>query len=176
MIVNSGDGLHVYWISDVPLSPDEWRAYADGLEALLLREGVKCDAGLTTDVARILRVPGTLNHKYIPPQPVQLLHRGQQYNFGSHLASLKDASVSPVRSALHMLSPPVAPIEPGAVFDAPHPAFASLASDDTLQAGYKPIGPRLLDPRMDAASYGTRWPLAGPRLRLSGLRSSPRSL
>jgi hypothetical protein len=37
MIVNSGGGLHVYWISDTPMSPDEWRPYADGLKACPFR-------------------------------------------------------------------------------------------------------------------------------------------
>jgi hypothetical protein len=65
-IVHSGGGLHVYWISQTPMSPREWEGYAEGLKALLVREAVKCDTGLTTDAARLLRVPGTLNHKYTP--------------------------------------------------------------------------------------------------------------
>ncbi len=89
MIVNSGGGLHVYWISDVPMPPDEWRSYADGLKALLLREGVKCDTGLTTDAARLLRVPGTLNHKYDPPRRVELLHAGASYIFRNDIRFLK---------------------------------------------------------------------------------------
>src|SRR5229473_1624467 len=60
-IVFSGSGIHVYWISDAPLTPAEWTPYARGLKSLLLQHGVKCDAGLTTDIARILRVPGTFN-------------------------------------------------------------------------------------------------------------------
>ena len=39
---------------------------------MLLANNVKCDAGLTTDIARILRMPGTFNHKYDPPKPVEL--------------------------------------------------------------------------------------------------------
>lgn len=145
MTVNSGGGLHVYWISDTPMSPDEWRPYAEGLKTLLVREGVKCDTGLTTDAARILRVPGTLNHKYNPPRPVELLHHGQQYNFATDLAFLKHASESLERSALH--TPPlVAPVKPGAVFDTPDPAFAGLTSDDALQAGIGARGPFLVDP------------------------------
>jgi hypothetical protein len=145
MVVNSGGGLHVYWVSDTPMSPDEWLSYADGLKALLLREGVLCDTGLTTDAARILRVPGTLNHKYNPPRPVQLLHHGQSYDFASDLASLKRASASLVRSALQP-PPPVAPTVPGVVFDTPDPAFAALTPDDALQAGTGARGPFLVDP------------------------------
>ena len=62
-LVGSGGGIHVYWISTIALSVAEWMPYADGLKQLLLRKGLNCDAGITTDVARILRVPGTLNHK-----------------------------------------------------------------------------------------------------------------
>jgi hypothetical protein len=49
-----------------------WLPYARGLKQLLLANGIKCDTGLTTDCARILRVPGTLNHKYDPPAPLTL--------------------------------------------------------------------------------------------------------
>ena len=76
-----GSGLHVYWISRDPLTPDEWRPYADGLKARLIQEGVKCDIALTTDIVRLLRVPETLNHKYSPPRRVKLVHLGQMYNF-----------------------------------------------------------------------------------------------
>ncbi len=31
--VFSGGGIHVYWISDIPLSVSEWRPYAEGLRA-----------------------------------------------------------------------------------------------------------------------------------------------
>ena len=60
-IVGSGGGIHVYWISDKALTPDEWRPYAEGLKALASQHGLKCDLGVTTDIARILRMPGTFN-------------------------------------------------------------------------------------------------------------------
>jgi uncharacterized protein DUF927 len=126
-VVNSGGGLHIYWISDRPLTPAEWAPYAQGLKALLLSEGVKCDAGLTTDEARILRVPGTMNHKYDPPKPVVLNHLGQDYNFASALLFLTKILISPSPSGQNS-SPEqhVSVTEPGADFDAPDPAFASL--------------------------------------------------
>jgi hypothetical protein len=71
-IVMSGGGLHVYWISDKPLTPDEWRPYANGLWALVQKHGLKADS-VTTDAARVLRIPGTFNRKTTPPKPVQLL-------------------------------------------------------------------------------------------------------
>jgi hypothetical protein len=92
-IVFSGGGLHVYWISKDPLTPAEWQAYASGLKTLLLVNAIKCDSGLTTDIARILRVPGTLNHKYDPPRPVQLSTLPLVlYDFEKQLSFLKGFS------------------------------------------------------------------------------------
>lgn len=73
-IVASGGGIHVYWISDRALSVQEWRPYAEGLKAAALQHALRCDAGLTTDCARILRVPQTFNFKTTPPKPVELLY------------------------------------------------------------------------------------------------------
>ena len=73
-IVGSGGGIHLYWISDKALTPDEWRPYAEGLKALARQHDLKCDLVVTTDIARILRVPGTFNHKTATPRPAQLFN------------------------------------------------------------------------------------------------------
>jgi hypothetical protein len=89
-IVRSGDGLDVYWISKDRLLPHEWDRYAKGLKALLLANGIKCDTGLTTDIAGILRVPGTFNHEYDPPKPVTLAPLPLvTYDFPSKLGFLR---------------------------------------------------------------------------------------
>jgi hypothetical protein len=98
-LVLSGGGVHVYWISDIALTPAEWRPYAEGLKAEAIRLGLKCDAGLTTDEARVLRVPGTFNNKSMPPRPVRLAHLGANYDFTAvlpALAALVPAVASPV--------------------------------------------------------------------------------
>jgi Virulence-associated protein E len=144
-VVKSGGGLHVYWISEVPLTPDEWRPYAEGLKALLNRESVKCDVGLTTDIVRLLRVPETLNHKYSPPRRVKLVHLGQMYNFASALAALLGAA--PTTSAVSPSWVPV--IEPGyesAFENGPDPAFASLSPADDLAQGIQRYSRLPLDP------------------------------
>ena len=61
----------MYWISDKPLTRAEWEPYADGLWALVQKHGLKADA-VTTDAARILRVPGTFNKKQDIPRPVEI--------------------------------------------------------------------------------------------------------
>jgi hypothetical protein len=73
-LVDSGSGgLHVYWIFNRALTIEEWHPYANGLRALLEKHGIKFDAGVTTDCARILRVPGTFNKKQQAPRLVRLL-------------------------------------------------------------------------------------------------------
>lgn len=148
-LVNSGGGWHVYWISDEPLPPDAWRPYAEGLKSLLLREGVKCDTGLTTDNVRILRVPGTLNHKYSPPRVVNLVHLGQVYKFGTALSFLKNSlsDITQVSSPVNTRNMANDPVEPGWTATAPDPAFAALTGGAALQAGIEGgAGVFLVDP------------------------------
>lgn len=100
-LVFSGGGVHVYWASDRPLTKAEWRPYAEGLKAEVLRVGLKCDAGLTTDAARVLRVPGTFNCKFTPPAPVRLAHLGAAYDFAAVLSGLATIGAkAPVTAAV----------------------------------------------------------------------------
>lgn len=67
LIVGSGTGRHAYWSLAVPVSPDVIeRANRKLAQAL----GADSRA---TDAARILRPPGTFNHKRDEPRPVELL-------------------------------------------------------------------------------------------------------
>jgi hypothetical protein len=72
-IVKSGGGVHVYWISANPLTRSEWLPYGEGMKQAALRYGLRCDAGISSDAARILRVPDTFNHKQEPKRPVKLI-------------------------------------------------------------------------------------------------------
>ena len=82
-LVFSGGGVHVYWISDKPLTRAEWLPYANGLRVQAERLALKCDYGLTVDAARILRVPGTYNYKTGQPRAVLLKHLGESYDFAN---------------------------------------------------------------------------------------------
>ena len=79
--VASGGGLHVYWISNTPLTPDQWHPLACALKNAALTNGLRCDAGCTVDSARVLRVPGTWNCKNGLQRPVKLLWIGQDFDF-----------------------------------------------------------------------------------------------
>jgi hypothetical protein len=85
LIVNSGYGLHLYWVFVDPLDPHEWLPYAEALKAALIHHGAKGDVGLTTDSARVLRLPGTFNCK-VPgsPAPVRVLTEYSRSEYGNN--------------------------------------------------------------------------------------------
>lgn len=78
-VVNSGSGLHVYWVLDKLVEREVWQAYAAKFKALTHTLKFLADDTRTADIASVLRVPGTLNYKYNPPRPVTLLHASEQF-------------------------------------------------------------------------------------------------
>lgn len=93
-IVFSGHGLHVYWFSNRSLTVAEWQPYADGLKTLFRNHKFKADLGIMGDVARVLRVPGTVNWKFEDrPVMAQLLPAGgsgELHDFQTVFAKLPD--------------------------------------------------------------------------------------
>ena len=75
------------WTIDKPLSVDEWQRYAEGLEALAIQHGLLHDP-ITTDAARVLRVPDTSNNKQVPHKPVGILLLEADLSFASALSHL----------------------------------------------------------------------------------------
>lgn len=81
LIVNSGGGLHVYWIlKEVWIfdKDDEWTAAATlckrmsaTLRSIAIEHGYDLDS--VGDLSRVLRLPETLNHKYQPPTEVKII-------------------------------------------------------------------------------------------------------
>jgi hypothetical protein len=71
--VNSGGGIHVYWPLDEDVTLAEWTPVAERLKAKCKEHGFKADSAVTSDAARILRMPNTRNHKFDPPKPVGVL-------------------------------------------------------------------------------------------------------
>ena len=82
MLVDTGGGVHAYLLLENPL---DWRS-DDGADILarwkhywvgaLHGAGRAIDEGVLADVPRMLRVPGTHNHKTDPPRPVRLVRPG----------------------------------------------------------------------------------------------------
>lgn len=62
-VIDSGNGLHVYWTLDKAISRTEWEQHAVKLKQLTHTYAFHVDDSRTSDIASVLRVPGTLNHK-----------------------------------------------------------------------------------------------------------------
>jgi hypothetical protein len=78
ILVDSGGGYHPYWIFNEPLSKSE----IPQLENILKRLATYFDGDMaSTDAARILRVPGTLNLKYKPPKKVKVVHLDRKLTY-----------------------------------------------------------------------------------------------
>src|SRR5206468_4285523 len=106
----------------------------------------KCDSGLTTDSARILRIPGTLNHKYDPPRPVQLEFLERDYDFAMDLALLKTVGSPQATSGQ-----PTSDVFDNSALVGQKPILA-FDPEDTLSAGLR--DEILLDPKPILAKCG----------------------
>lgn len=91
-LVLSGGGIHVYWfLRELVTIGDEtprheverlvlgWQGF---IRERMKAKGWKLDE--THELARVFRLPGTLNHKYAPPRPVRvdLFEADRRYNPG----------------------------------------------------------------------------------------------
>jgi P4 family phage/plasmid primase-like protien len=89
--VNSGAGLHLYWCVDRPIARDPWVEHGKRLKALTAALGFLADPSRTADIASVLRIPGTLNHKYDPPKPVVLESAGPALSHDDMLQRIASA-------------------------------------------------------------------------------------
>jgi len=70
IVIQSGGGLHVYWLLTEPLHLQDQRDRQQA-RSYLRRQAIHLHGDLAAaEPARILRVPGTTNFKYSPPRPV----------------------------------------------------------------------------------------------------------
>ena len=77
-IVDSGNGLHLYWALLVPVARATWEATTVTLDALCKACGFIADPSRTRDAASVLRLPGTMNRKDpANPKPVAIKHQGK---------------------------------------------------------------------------------------------------
>ena len=70
LLINSGRGVHVYWILSEPVGVDDWLPVAQRLKHLCTQHNLLADPAVTADAARVLRIPTTHNNKTEPPLEV----------------------------------------------------------------------------------------------------------
>ena len=104
LLVGSGGGLHAWWLFDKPWVFDtdqDWKAaclqsrlFQEKLRALW--ETKKWGLDHTSDLSRILRIPGTFNYKEDEPRPVTLLYNeGPRYRVSDLIASFGTTTSPP---------------------------------------------------------------------------------
>ena len=72
VVVDSGGGIHAYWIMDEDIPKDIWKPAAEIFKTICL-EHISIDPVVTADAARIMRAPETFNHKFNPPEPTSVV-------------------------------------------------------------------------------------------------------
>jgi len=92
ILVESGNGFHAYWLLDIPLGRED---IAEAEKVLRLITQSLGGDNAATDASRILRVPGTLNHKYEPARNVVIsqLDRSIEYSFAAIKAAYTNARI-----------------------------------------------------------------------------------
>lgn len=130
-VVFTGGGCHFHWVLPSPITVEIWQPLADALAEACKRHGFRADLKCTVDAARLMRVPGTFNHKTQPPKPVKLIHRGVLIPLAvieAALAPFKSAKVYRPRVGPARLSLPAGakpsqvfgPSDPGDKLDVGH--------------------------------------------------------
>ena len=136
LAVASGGGLHAYWVLSRALTPQEWYPRACALVEATKRHGLKCDTQVTTDAARVLRVPETFNFKTNPPRPVRIVAENDDYTVERMDQALEPYKVDATFMADNNAA--VAFIENPALF----PRRAPLPGKSDLSAGIETAMPR----------------------------------
>jgi hypothetical protein len=104
-VLSSGGGLHCYWPLNKEADIETWRPIAENLKRLCKQEGMHIDMSVTSDAARVLRIPGTFNFKdkYPEPRPVKILIQGSGpidlMHFGATIRSLLTEAYAPASNA-----------------------------------------------------------------------------
>jgi hypothetical protein len=94
-VVSSGFGLHIYWSFIEVADYNGWYPLAKGLVAKTIALGFSIkDRGLTTDGARILRIPETTNFKGGLEADVKLLHAGTLAPIAQYQSLLQETEMS----------------------------------------------------------------------------------
>jgi hypothetical protein len=81
VLIDSGGGIHAYWILNEALPAEDWTLYAEKFKQLCVEKGMIIDEAVPADSARLMRVPGTMNYRYDPPTASTMLTEVYTYDF-----------------------------------------------------------------------------------------------
>lgn len=141
-IINSGAGLHVYWVMVDFVPKEQWQQFARKLKAVAAKVGFLADPSRTADIASVMRIPGTLNRKYDPPKPVTLLDFSKDFIANSVMFdALNHASEKYCEG---VLATPRSPDQPRS------PAMPGVAQTGLKDVGRKVAAMEILLTKIDA--------------------------
>jgi putative DNA primase/helicase len=97
IIVDSGNGWHLYWTLEAEVTPEDWLATSKALITACKASQLKIDLSVTPDSARILRAPTSKNWKDPEtPKPCDIRSStGITYNLASLHETLKGLAPAP---------------------------------------------------------------------------------
>ncbi len=72
VIIDSGTGIHAYWLLEEDVASDVYLPYAEKFKEYCLAR-IYADPAVMADLSRIMRCPETLNYKTDPPSPSAVL-------------------------------------------------------------------------------------------------------
>jgi hypothetical protein len=79
--INSGNGIHMYWVFEEDIPAEEWKLYAEKFKDFCLDRNLKIDTAVY-DLARIMRCPNTINYKRMPGLKTNVVSESiSVYNF-----------------------------------------------------------------------------------------------
>jgi hypothetical protein len=99
IFIFSGNGIHVYWLFDAPIDAQKYQHLVDKWQVLikdnLIDEstGEDFDLDNTQDIARVLRLPGTINSKGGKEVKILKLDKKIRYNLETIEAAVKNVEV-----------------------------------------------------------------------------------
>jgi hypothetical protein len=96
-LVDTGGGIHVYWVLEEAVSREQWEETAAKFKALCVAHKLYVDPAVF-EVSRIMRLPGTFNYKKDEPRPTVLKAVGPTTTYEAFCALLgtKPAQPEPV--------------------------------------------------------------------------------
>lgn len=103
-LVDSGGGVHAYWIFEEDVPSDIWEPHAQKFKELCLAHNLIIDECVPADSARLMRVPGSINYRYDPPAPAKLLNEVHTYPFEELIAVFGSEPVLPQTDLKNILA------------------------------------------------------------------------